>query len=384
MCNRALQLLPLYLREPHRRMQRTLPRCWPAAATSRVPFYHTSCPPKLTRNGCQLKACTSACPTLINPPPAPPTHTPRSSSRYSHMPLAAPTWPPGQHPSRMSPTEKAGLRWSALLMATANRGSTLYWHTKPSRMGTGLAAHCSGWGGVGWGAGWGAGWGGGAAQYGQHAVLHKAKQDGTRLAAHCSGWGSAAWQSVPLRVLWLQSDKGGSHPCPLWQQQQCGASHPMQSFPHNPLHCAVLRSSTATPHPPLGGNPCSHHNPPLPPNQRHSSSHRQPTLRYKRRPLQPLSPPKPTHPPTSPTPTPPPTHTHIQYTPHAPSAANLLEVLCGQAQPHCKHEHLDAQLEPRRGDPGQGGGVVKGGSRRDQRLRCEVERQAEKKRGVQG
>lgn len=30
-------------------------------------------------------------------------------------------------------------------MATASSGSTEYWHTKPSRMGTGLAAHCGQW-----------------------------------------------------------------------------------------------------------------------------------------------------------------------------------------------------------------------------------------------
>ena len=43
----------------------------------------------------------------------------------------------------MSPVAKAGGRAMSLEMMTARMGSTVYWHTKPSRMGTGLAAHCT-------------------------------------------------------------------------------------------------------------------------------------------------------------------------------------------------------------------------------------------------
>ena len=50
--------------------------------------------------------------------------------------------PPGQQPSRMRPVAKAGGRLMAREMSTARMGSTEYWHTNPSRMGTGLAAHC--------------------------------------------------------------------------------------------------------------------------------------------------------------------------------------------------------------------------------------------------
>lgn len=49
---------------------------------------------------------------------------------------------PGQQPSRMRPVAKAAGRFMRREMMTARKGRIEYWHTKPSRMGTGLAAHC--------------------------------------------------------------------------------------------------------------------------------------------------------------------------------------------------------------------------------------------------